>query len=205
MIRILIIIIFIQFYSCAEGQKKITHNPQAVKLNLKALDYLLKSKYDTAILIFNQAIVLDPTFDLPHKNKFKIYFKQKDFNKALVESEALIKLDPNSTEWWLNSGMILDKTGDSIQAKQHYLSALKIIETNIHKQSHKANLGIHVLSKGIVLILLDEVENGRKIIHDLIAINPDNEHIKSFAKITKKEYLENVLDKQIYINEENNN
>lgn len=202
--NILIGLLVIQFYSCSRSQNTIENNPQAVQLNIKALDYLIRSDYDTALLIFDQAIAIDPSFDLPYRNKYRIYFVQKDFKNALITSEALIKIYPEKAEWWLNGGMILDKLGNSGQAKEYYLKALEIIENDINKQTEKENLGVNMLAKGLTLILLGEEQKGRSEIDLIIAANPDNMHIKGFATITKEEYLENVLDKQIYFNEYNN-
>ncbi|MEO7906510.1 MAG: tetratricopeptide repeat protein [Saprospiraceae bacterium] len=169
---------------------------------MKALELEINNKKDSAIIVFNQAIALDPTFDLPHRNKFRIYFTRNDFHQALIECEALIKINPDETQWWFNSGMILDKLGDDQKAKAHYLKTLELIEIKLHKRSEKDYRGQHQLAKGLILILLEKEQEGRNEIEKLIETNPGNERIISLSKINKKEYLENVLDKQLYFNED---
>ncbi len=199
----LTILIFVQGVSCSKGQTDYKPNPKAVEQNLVALEYLIKSEYDTAIFIFDKAIAIDSLFDLPHRNKFRIYFKLKDFKNALIECEALTKLYPTTADLWVMGGMIHERLGNKELARDHYLKGLELLEMDIKRETINSYKGVLLCTKGITLILLDEEDEGRNIIKELIIANPDDDRIKRFSNITKSEYLENVFEKQIYFNEEN--
>jgi len=47
---------------------------------------------------FNQTLRLNPNHALAYKNRGRVYFDRKDYDKAIADFEKAMQLDPNEPE-----------------------------------------------------------------------------------------------------------
>ena len=87
-------------YSCKSQNERTEHNPKAIELNNKAGRFYQNGNYDSALIYYDKAIALDKNYYLPHSNKVNIYLSNKEFKKALFESEQVNKIKPDLAEGW---------------------------------------------------------------------------------------------------------
>ena len=86
-----------------------------------------------------------------------IAFKAKDFNKALIEFESVLKMSPGDTSVILNSAYSAERAGNSEKAKQYYSQLISMKYTddkiylslsNIYKQENDTAKAMNTVRAG---------------------------------------------------------
>jgi len=178
--------------SCSEQKKKSSfdpYDPKAIELNNKAVRLMHQNKNDSAILVFDQAIEADKTYYMPHSNKVTIYVGQREYQKALQESELSIEKRPDLAEGWTMTGMLHEKLGDSITAAKYYQKSIDLFDERISDPKMKEKIVPNEMSKALSLILLGKEKEGKDILTKLKEDNPKNLVIEEFLKINRKEFI----------------
>ena len=197
MIRLITInLILILFISCSGQDKKESYNPKAIDLNNKAVQLMQRFENDSALILFDKAIEIDNNYYLPHSNKCGIYIGRKQFDKALQESEMVIKKKPDLAEGWTFAGMLYDKQGDTLTAKKYYKKSIEIFDDRIKNPEKKDQLTANRLNSAFSLILLGQEAKGKDELRKLKVENPDNLMIDEFLKISKQDYIRQIFDNE---------
>lgn len=176
-------------WSCSQPGKKDIYNPQAIELNNKAVKLLQNGNYDSALVLFDQAIALDSTYYVAHTNKVGIFMVKKEPRKALAEIETAIKLKPDAAGGWELAGMFHDGMGDSIAAQSCYKKSIELIDQQISKSENAKQTFAFRENRSVLLILLGQEMEGKEELHRLKIENPDNPVIDELLKRSKQDFI----------------
>ena len=190
----------ILFSACSRQENKDIHssdsekfNPKAIELNNKAVELMQRFQNDSALILFDKAIEFDKTYYLPHSNKIGILISKKQFDKALYESDMVIKKKPDLAEGWTFAGMLHEKQGDTITAINYYKESIKIFDERIKNPKKRNDLAANRLNRAFSLILLGQETEGKGEMRKLKAENPNDLMIDGFLKISKQDYMRQML------------
>nr|WP_319266232.1 tetratricopeptide repeat protein [uncultured Draconibacterium sp.] len=187
-------LIFITIFQSCNGQgKKHDYNPKAIELNNKAVEYAHTFKEDSALILYDMAIELDETYYLPHSNKINIYVSRKQLDKAVYESEMVIKKKPDLAEGWVFAGMLYDRQGDREKAKKYYEKSIDIFNDRIENPDKADMISANRLNRAFSYILLGQEEKGKAEMTLLKQEEPENIMIDEFLKISKEEYINQIF------------
>ena len=181
------------FFSCTSQTEKTSYNPKAIELNNKAGKYYQIGEYDSAFYYYDKAIELDENYYLPHSNKVNIYLSNKEFKKALFESEQVNKIKPDLAEGWTFTGILYDFLGDTIKAKSFYKKSIEIFDQRISNPDKKKDLESNRLNRAFSLILVGKEKEGKEELKKLKSENPNNIMIDEFLKLNKQDYIRQII------------
>lgn len=116
----------------------ITHSPLAQNLvlakslNDSAVALMMKSeKNEKVIELLDQAISADSNYAKAYENKMSFLLNEKKFSNALVLSNKLLSINPKSSIYNLTTGVLLEKTGNIIEAQKNYKIADSLLSGSI--------------------------------------------------------------------------
>jgi len=190
---IIINLIWIFFGSCSGRNKMEVFNPKAIELNNKAVAQMQKFNNDSAVILFDQAIEIDKTYYLPHSGKASIYIQKKEYDKALVESEKVIKINPDLAEGWAFSGIIHDKLGDTETANNYYKKSIALFDMKIADPGMKTKIFNNRLNRAFSLILLGQESEAKEEMKKLKDEKPDDKIIDELLKLSKQDYMNRIF------------
>lgn len=194
MARLIILnLIWILFASCSGGIKKETYNPKAIELNDKAVTQMQKFNYDSALILFDEAIEIDKTYYLPHTSKAAIFIRKNELDKALIESEKVIKLKPDFAEGWTFVGLINDRLGNTQIAMECYKKSIELFDRKIADPKMKTKAFANKLNRAFSLILLGQETEAKQEIKKLKEEKPDNIMIEVLLKFSKQDYMNQMF------------
>ena len=193
-ISLLILITILQ--SCKEQEKIFYYNPKAVEFNDKAVHLMQRMEYDSALILFNEAITKDKNYYLPYSNMTRIYLIKKQFDKALQTSNKVVEIKPDLAEGWVFTGIIYDKLGDSLIAKKFYTKSIEIFDNRINNPEKKKDLTANRLNRAVSLILLGQESEGKNELRKLKAQNSFDSMIDELLKINKNDYIKQLTENE---------
>lgn len=178
------------FQSCRPGKPEF--NPAAVELNNEGVRYAQQFKEDSALLLYDQAIDLDRNYYLPHANKMSIYVGRKQFDKALHESEMILKKDPEGAQGWTFAGMLRERLGDTVTAQKYYQKSISLFDKRIANTEKADVIFNNRLNRVVSFILSGQEEKGRAELRLLKAEKPDNAVISEIMSMRRSEFLDHL-------------
>lgn len=143
-----LLLIALCLISCS-GEPKSEYNPRAIELNEKALNLSLNCKYDSALLLYDKAIEIDERYHVPHSNKVQIYLHQKEYDKALYESEIVIKKKPDLAEAWFFAGLLNEQQANRKKAMSYYRKSIAIYTARINNPEKKKYINANKLNRAL--------------------------------------------------------
>ncbi|MCL7763528.1 hypothetical protein MPF19_08895 [Polaribacter sp. Z014] len=142
--------IIIGLASCKNAKKANSeYNRKAVELNNNALKLSIDSKKDSALTLYNKAIELDNSYYLPHLNKIRVYLEMKEYEKALYESEMVIKKKPKLAEGWFFAGLLNEHQGNNKKANTYYKKSIKIFTDRINNPDNLKDINANKLNRAL--------------------------------------------------------
>src|SRR5207249_10510279 len=90
---------------------RVSNSQDAITANSHGFHTLQQSNYDAAIANLNEAIRLNPTYDVAFNNRGLAYFNKGDLDKALTDFEEALRLNPSNDCAYSNRGMVFYKRG----------------------------------------------------------------------------------------------
>jgi tetratricopeptide (TPR) repeat protein len=194
MTRLIILnLIWILFASCSGTNNKEVYNPKAIELNNKAVEQVKKFNNDSALILFDKAIEIDKTYYLPHSSKAGIFIQRKEYDKALVESETVIRIKPDLAEGWVFAGMIYDKLGNTETAMEYYKKSVELFDKKIADPEMRTKVFTNRLDRAFSLILLGKEIEAKDEMKKLKAENPENKTIDELLKLSKQDYMNQIF------------
>ena len=212
-IRILSGLLLISLYSCGQNSTKHTVNPLAVKLNDEAMtlvDHLDNiDSCKKGLYLMDKATSVDSNYFLGYWNKCMFQYKLKQYDKLILTYKQILRITPNAHDVYLACGLIYEKIGDSISAKNFFKKSLAICSPVLDTMSRKNRLySMLVMNKGCNLILLGEQSKGTEVFQKFIDEQPNDpqfdnifsNEIKSSIGLDKNQLLDRILNphKQSY-------
>ena len=185
---------FLLFFSCSEQMG--CYNPKAIEFNDKAVELMQRSEYDSALILFDKAIEIDKIYYLPHSNKTTIYVRLKQLDKALHESEMVVKKKPDLAEGWTLAGMLHDRLNDTLMAMKYYNKSIEIYDERILDPKKKSHIAVNKFNRAVTLILLGKEKEGKDEMLKLKLENPDDLMIDEFIDMNKEEYIRQIIDNE---------
>ncbi|MDX5321710.1 MAG: hypothetical protein LPK45_11280 [Bacteroidota bacterium] len=107
---------------------------RARELNDSAIDLFTKNQKlngDAALLIFDDAMALDSTYDKPLINKIAVLMQLRRFDEATKVAEKLHKLRPVDAELTALSGWLYRLQSDTANAVVYFGEAIKQLENQL--------------------------------------------------------------------------
>ena len=148
--HLVILLIIIGLSSCKNSKESNQkYNPKAIELNNNAIKLSQNFKKDSALILFNKAIELDKSFYLPHSNKVGIYLERKEYEKALYESEMVIKKKPELAESWFITGLLNEHQGNHKKANINYKKSIKIFTERINNPNKRKDINNNKLNRAL--------------------------------------------------------
>ncbi|WP_215225217.1 tetratricopeptide repeat protein [Echinicola shivajiensis] len=148
--NLIIFLILIGFIACeSRDEQNVQFLPEAVELNDRAVQLLSLSKEDSALILFDQAIKIDENYFIPHFNKIGVYLGEEDFDKALYESEMVIKKIEDSPESWFLAGLLNEHQGNEEKALIYYKTSVQIFTDRIEDGGIKADINADKLNRAL--------------------------------------------------------
>ncbi len=181
----------------AYGQKKI-YKDEAVKLNDKAMlltssPELSKQILDSALILLNNAIRIDPTYYIAYVNKAAILLEMREREKALATVTKLLTIKPNLIEAMSLQGVILHCLGRNREAQAKFDDLLSVIEKKIKAYPDSVNLR---LTYAIQLIISGRQEAGITEYRKQLADHPNNPDVVNMREIIegfdREQYLKDI-------------
>ena len=104
------------------------HNPTNAKAKFdEAMADFTDHNYGKSIVLFSEAIDIDPEFELALKSRGAAYLRLGNFEAALTDFNHVLELDPDNTRAFHLRGLAYEKSGDLEKA---LLDLSKAIELN---------------------------------------------------------------------------
>lgn len=104
--------------------------PESFEFLAEIVDILIDDKnYDEALKYADDFIKTFPNCPSAHNSLARIYYRQKDYKKALDELVKLVKLDKNDAEAFYFTGLILNDIAKPEEAVQNLTIALNLNPT----------------------------------------------------------------------------
>jgi tetratricopeptide (TPR) repeat protein len=183
--------------SCGQTTSKHTINPYARKLNDSAIRMTFQmsdSCYQEAILLLDQATKVDSNYFSVYRNKLIFQFQLKQYDKAIVTSENLIRIRPTFPDIYVTRGGLYERINDTLSAKNDFQKALSLYD-NILDTMGVGNRDYDMLfmNKAVDLIMLGEQAKGNVLLKQLYDRQTDEDLkdlTQSFMNKGRKELLE---------------
>jgi tetratricopeptide (TPR) repeat protein len=199
--KLLIVLMIILAYSCSNRQQKIRFNPKAIELDNKAADLMAKGSNDSALLLLDKALQIDSSYYPAYGLKASIYINNDLPDSAISQLEKEIKLKPDFAEAWTLAGMLYDRQGDALKAKEYYEKSITLydkgIETPIKTGKNELTRS-NRLNRAFNMILAGQKQKGRKEALQLKQEEPNNFDtliINGLLTKTRQEILNDYIKK----------
>ncbi|KAF0719482.1 Aste57867_1018 [Aphanomyces stellatus] len=126
--------------------------------------FSLQKEHDTALVFFQRAIQLDPTFTYAYTLAGHEYVSNEDFDKALGCFRQAIRINPRHYNAWYGMGMIYSRQEKFQLAEYHFRRALEI-----NPQS-----SLLYCFMGVVLHALKKDNDAIDALHTALHLQPQN-------------------------------
>lgn len=194
-IFLMLLIFLFTLISCNGQEKKPVgeFDKNAIELNNTAIKLSTEQKCDSALVLLDKAIEIDPNNYLFHSNKANIYCQLKKFQEASSEVDKAIKIKPDLAEGWTIGGMLFDIQGDSVKAKEYYQKSIEIFDKRILDPEKKKFILANRLGRAVSLILSGKEQEGRSELKKIKKENPNDQTTDMFLETTKKEIINQIF------------
>jgi len=204
MYRVLVIAGLLFLFSCKDTNSKKVTDPEAIRLNNKAISSLntatdINKGLEKAIGNLDEAIKIDGGYLQAYYNKFTFQNQLKQYANAIETGKHMIKLSPRNAELKMEVGETYAKSGDTTAAIPYFESALniynKVLDTmSVNNDLYKALK----MEKAFDLIILHQEQQGYSMLNELIA-NERNRNYKAMYQRMLILKREDILNGQAVI------
>jgi len=191
--NLLAVLMFIALVSCESNKDQNSeYNPKAIELNNKAIKLSQNFKEDSALMLYDQAIAMDSSYFLPHFNKVGIYLKNKEYEKALFESEMVVKKKPDSAEGWFLAGLLNEHLGNKEKAMSYYEKSIGLYSGRIKNAEIEGEINDGKLNRALSKKFLGD-NSYIEDFEELGKIEDYAELVKEFKTKSKEELMNEFI------------
>ena len=184
----------ITFQSCKKQKKEIVYNPKAIEMYNKAFSYEISDKKDSALIFYDKAIALDKTYYVPHTNKALIYAYKNQYEKAIFETEMVIKKKPDLAESFVYLGLLYDKIGKTEKAKKNYEKSIDLFNDRIENTEDERESLLNRSNRAISYFLIGKEDLGKA---EMIKISKEDVTytiLDNYLKFNKKDFMDEIFN-----------
>lgn len=179
-------------------------NPRAKALNDSALKMAQRAFDDSAsiakaISVFDQATAIDPEFYYAYWNKRAFQMQIGQYKNALATSKELIRIKPETPDFYSSAGVICEMLGDTIESQNYFQQADKkykaILDT---MQTSTRGYEMLIMGNGLNMVMMGEYEKGNSLLHKLYEEDADTtfrEAIRPYLDKNKQQTIEMLKKK----------
>ena len=191
--NLIFILTIIGLLSCNSNKGQYpTYKQKAIELNNKAVNLSQNFKKDSALTIYDQAIEMDDSYYLPHSNKIEIYLERKEYEKALYESEMVIKKKPDLAEGWFFAGLLNEHQGNYNKAMTYYQKSIQIFTDRINNPDRWKDINANKLNRALSKKFIGD-ETFKEDFNELRKIEDYSFLVDQFNNKTKNEIMSEII------------
>ena len=151
-----------------------------------------------ALLFLDSATTIDNSCFLCYYNKLMFLYSLKQYGKAIETLNECIRLNPSAQDLYLTSGILYERIGDTVSAKEYFQKSLTICNNVLDTMTSKnRDYEMFVGNKAVNLIMLGDEIEADKILKTLYDTQENEETKKitlTLMNKTKKELIEQFTD-----------
>jgi tetratricopeptide (TPR) repeat protein len=204
--KFLFFFLLIWFYSCAQNNGRHKADPEAIKLNNRAIQMVDRSIHNPdscqkAIQLLDSATAIDSLYYLAYWDKLIFQYQLKQFGKAILTVTHLIGIKPGAPDLYVTCGVLYDRTGDTLSAANYYQKALTLYNQILDTlNTTNQNYDMLFANKATTLVLSGQKEKGNELLKQLYDRQTDEDFKKmTFALLNKdKKELLSLTAPEIY-------
>ena len=155
--------------SLPEDPPRPTISPEAGALNDRAIDGM--SDPDNAVRLLDQAIALEPAYDVAYGNKARILVANRKYKEAEACFDKLTALRPRAAEYYVGHAYCLQRLGRGQEARGRLLYAISAYNLRLKDQPFHARLG-----RAMVIFLLGKERLAQQEIDEAEKYCPDSDY-----------------------------
>ena len=190
--------LLLAFCSCGENARKDKTDPAAVQLNNQSMTLVSFNKNPDsarkAISLLDNATTIDSNYFLGHYNKLMFYNQLRQFDKAVVTVNRLLRLRPAAHDLYLTGGLLYERLGDTILSKQYFERSLAICNNVLDTMStENGDYEMLVGNKAVNLIMLGNQAKANELLKKVYNRQTREDQKKWTASLmnkSKKELLQ---------------
>ncbi|MDB5224341.1 MAG: hypothetical protein JWN83_3008 [Chitinophagaceae bacterium] len=195
-LKFITFLLFIGLCSCGQQPAKYKANPEAVRLNNQIIPLIrFTDNPDScrkALLLLDSATAIDSNNFLAYDNKLMFLYGLKQYDKAILTVNELLRLRPNAHDLFMMKGNLYEIIGDTISSKSNFQKALTICNSVLDTMSTtNRDYVMLTTNKAINLIMLGDLIQANKILKNLYDTQPDD---SAFDNVEKK-YILSLMNK----------
>lgn len=198
--RLFLFFIIFSFAACSSSTSKKQHkiDPGALTLNYNAGKLVLgfeKDRLDSALVLLDSAIKIEPGFLAAYSNKTEIYVRQGKLYKALETARQLEKIDPQNPQAIFGVGLLLEKTGKITNAKEYYQKALVLYEDELnHSRSDEKKYRTIQVNYAYALIFANRKEDAKKELNAILKKDSSYFPAKLLLSSSREKLLAGIME-----------
>jgi tetratricopeptide (TPR) repeat protein len=179
-IKFILIFLSIALYSCGQKNTKTKVDQTAVNINNSAMTMVkyLKNADSSqkAIELLDSATTLDTNYYLGYFNKLMFLNNLKQFDKAILTTQNLIRLRPDAHDLYIIGGVFCEKNSDTISSKGYFQKSLAICNVVLDTMSFKnSDYEMIMTNKAVNLIMLNRNAEANTVLKKLGETQSDGE------------------------------
>ena len=179
-------------------------NPRAKALNDSALKMAQRANGDSAsianaISVFDQATAIDPDFYFAYWNKRAFQMQIGQYKNALATSKELIRMKPETPDFYSSAGVICEMLGDTVQSQKYFQQADKKYQSILDTmQTSTRGYEMLIMGNGMNLVMMGDYKKGNALLHKLYDEDTDEafrEGLSPYLDKDKHQVLEMLKKK----------
>lgn len=204
-LRFIPIFLSLSIFSCRQSEPRPKIDPHAIELNNKIVPLVRYiSNPDScrkALSFLDSATNIDDDYYLGYFNKLMFLNKLKEYDKAILTTQNLIRLRPTAHDLYIIKGVFHEKSNDTVSSKSCFLKSLQICNSVLDTMKlTNSDYEMLVTNKAVNLIMLNRNNEANIVLKKLSEMQSDGEMKSitlSMLNISKTKLLE------IYYSEQN--
>jgi tetratricopeptide (TPR) repeat protein len=197
-LKFIVIFLWVGIYSCKQKAESHKIGPTAIRLSNTAMALVPFIKNtdssEKAILLLDSATEIDNNYFLGYQNKLMFLNELKQYCKAIIAINNLIRIKPIAQDLYFNGGLLYEKTGDTVSSKNYFQKSLTICN-NVLDTMTASDRDYEMLNsyKAVNLIMLGEQAKANKLLNNLYDNQTDTSLKKSILLLmnkNKQEFIE---------------
>ena len=190
--------ILIFLFSCSDGNKpKPRYSTEAVMWNDSALSkYFFDNDSLTLvkkIALLDKATAVDSNFYVAYINKLAFQNEAKQYKQALNTVMRIIRLSPQTPDYYGAAGRLYEKTGDSVNAAKYYAIAVDRFSQVLDTLPPTSKYYYQFLSTKALTLIFSGKKEGYDILQQISQNTSDTLAAKFAGKYVTKT-REEILD-----------
>lgn len=200
--KFILLLFSIALYSCGQKDSYSKVDVNVARLSNKIIPLVNfldnPDSCKKALLFLDSATAIDNNCFLCYYNKLMFLYSLKEYGKAVETLNECIRLNPSAQDLYLTAGILYERVGDTVSAKEYFQKSLKICN-NVLDTMTNTNTDYEMLvnNKAVNLIMLRDKVEANKILKTLYDTQ-ENEEMKKMTLTlmnkTRKELIEQFTD-----------